>query len=211
MQAKTWISALGIVGTTWAFAVLFSAFPAAPFPQVGPGTAQAHDVVLLLDPAQCKVHFTVDSSLHPVHGTFNLKSGAVHFNPENGKAGGEVTVLATSGDSGNTSRDTRMHKEILETLKFPDAVFHPSQVEGKLARAGSSDVKLRGMIRLHGQEHEIVVQVHAVLAADRWTGKASFAVPYIQWGIKDPSNWLLKVRPVANVELDMAGSANGPN
>ena len=90
-------------------------------------------------------------------------------------------------------------------------MFHPSQVEGKVARAGSSDVKLRGTIWLHGQEHEIVVQVHAELAADRWTGKASFEVPYIQWGIKDPSNWLLKVKPVANVELDMAGSANGPN
>jgi hypothetical protein len=26
------------------------------------------------------------------------------------------------------------------------------------------------------------------------------------WGIKDPSNFLLKVKPVVNVELEMSGS-----
>jgi len=36
-------------------------------------------------------------------------------------------------------------------------------------------------------------------------------VPYIQWGIKDPSNWLLKVKPVVSVELEMTGSAKGAN
>jgi polyisoprenoid-binding protein YceI len=146
-----------------------------------------------------------------VHGTFAVKSGTIHFDPETGKAGGEVIVLAKSGDSGNSSRDQRMHKEILETAKFPDAVFRPVQVEGKVARAGNSDVKLRGVISLHGAEHEIIVPVHAELESDRWEGTARFDVPYVQWGIKDPSNWLLKVKPVVNVELQMTGSAKPPH
>jgi polyisoprenoid-binding protein YceI len=154
------------------------------------------------------VHYTVDTTLHTVHGTFNLKSGNVHLDPNSGKASGEIIVFATSGDSGNTSRDERMHKEILQTQQYPDAVFRPTQVEGKVSRTGASDVQLHGVILLHGQEHEMVSAVHADLAADHWTGTGKFDVPYIQWGIKDPSNWLLKVKPVVHVEVEMAGSAN---
>jgi polyisoprenoid-binding protein YceI len=167
------------------------------------------EVVLELDPAESKVHYRVDTTLHTVHGTFAPKRGNVRFDPESGRADGEVVVFATSGDSGNSSRDERMHKEILETAKYPDAIFRPQQIEGKVSRNGASDIKVHGVILLHGQEHELVAAVHAELAADRWKGTAKFEVPYINWGIKDPSNWLLKVQPVVNVEMDMAGPVKG--
>ena len=198
------------LGAIAGIAIFLSATAAPPrSPQAA--VASEQEIVLMLDPAQTKLHWTVDSSLHTVHGTFAVKSGTIHFDPETGKAGGEVIVLATSGDSGNSSRDQRMHKEILETAKFPDAVFRPVQVEGKVARAGNSDVKLRGVISLHGAEHEIIVPVHAELESDGWKGTAKFDVPYVQWGIKDPSNWLLKVKPVVSVELQMTGSAKPPH
>jgi polyisoprenoid-binding protein YceI len=206
MRISNWKSAAGAAGGILGIALFLSATAAPPRPQASQSTAQ--EVTLEVDPAQSKVHYTVDTTLHTVHGTFALKKGsAVHFDPENGKAGGEVAVYATSGDSGNNSRDERMHKEILETAKYPDAIFRPSQIEGKVARDGASDVKLHGVMLLHGGEHDVVVQVHAEVAGDRWKGTAKFDVPYIQWGIKDPSNWLLKVKPVVNVELDMAGPA----
>jgi polyisoprenoid-binding protein YceI len=205
VHISSWKSVVGAVSGIFAIAVILSATAAPPRPQAAPATAQ--EIALELDPAKSKVLYSVDSSLHKVHGTFALKSGAVHFDPESGKAGGEVDVFATSGDSGNSSRDERMHKEILETAKYPDAIFRPEQIEGKVARNGASDVKLRGVILLHGHEHEIVAVVHAELTGDRWKGTAKFDVPYIQWGIKDPSNWLLKVKPVVNVELEMVGTA----
>jgi len=205
----SWKAVVVAIGTVCGTTIFLLALAAWSSPQAPPTTAQ--EVVLVLDPAQCKVHFTVDATLHTVHGTFNLKSGTVQFDTESGKAGGEIVVYATSGDSGNSSRDARMHKEILETRKYPDAVFRPSHVEGKVARTGAWDVRLRGVISLHGYEHEIVVPVHAELAADHWTGKAKFDVPYIEWGMKDPSNWLLKVKPVVNVEVELAGSAKSQN
>ena len=207
MQVTRWKSAMAAVSGVLGIAVLLSATAAPPRPQAEQATAQ--EVALELDPAQSKVHYAVDSTLHTVHGTFALKSGAVHFDPESGKAGGEVVVYATSGESGNSSRDERMHKEILETAKYPDAIFRPVQIEGKVARSGTSDVKLHGVILLHGREHEIVALVHAELSGDRWKGTAKFDVPYIQWGIKDPSNWLLRVKPVVHVELEMAGPSKG--
>jgi len=200
------MAASGILGV----ALLLSATAAPPKLQ---STAPAlQEVTLKLDTSQSKVHYTVDSTLHTVHGTFNLKKGSVmHFDPVSGKAGGEISVLATSGESGNSARDERMHKEILETQKYPDAIFRPSQVEGQVALAGSSDVKLHGVMLLHGSEHQMVALVHAEIAGGQWKGTAKFDVPYIQWGIKDPSNWLLKVKPVVSIQLDMSGSATGAN
>ena len=185
---------------------LFLSAAAAP-PQAQPPEASAPGILLNVDPAQSKVHWTVDTSLHTVHGTFNVKSGTVHFDPESGKAGGEIVVFATSGDSGNTSRDARMHKEILESTKYPDVVFHPSQVEGKVLPSGVSDVRLRGVISIHGSDHELIAPVHAELAGDHWNGTARFEVPYVQWGIKDPSNFFLKVKKLVKVEIEMSGDA----
>jgi polyisoprenoid-binding protein YceI len=163
------------------------------------------EIVLTLDPAQTQVHWTVDSALHTVHGTFTLKSGTVHFDPNTGVAGGEIVVSASSGQSGNGSRDKRMHKEIIESAKYPDVVFHPTHVEGKVSRSGSSDVTLSGTFSIHGADHDLSASVHAEFAGDHWTGTCKFPVPYVNWGIKDPSNFLLKVQPVVNVELDMSG------
>jgi len=206
-SGKSFVVSLGAI----AGIAIFLSATAAPPKANQSEQESAQEIVLMLDPSQTKVQWTVDSTMHTVHGTFAVKSGTVHFDPETGKAGGEVIVLATSGDSGNSSRDQRMHKEILETAKFPDAVFRPVQIEGKVVRSGNSDVKLHGVISLHGGDHEIIVPVHAELASDRWKGTAKFDVPYIQWGIKDPSNWLLKVKPVVNVELEMTGVAKGAN
>ena len=186
-------------------AVFLSAAATPPRVQ-SPAPASASVIALKLDPAQCKVHYTVDSSLHTVHGTFNLKSGSVRFDPNTGKAGGEIVVFATSGESGNDGRDKRMHKEILETAKYPEVIFHPTQVEGRVAASGPSDVKVHGMFSIHGTDHELTAIVHAELAGDHWTGTGRFEVPYVSWGIKDPSNFFLKVKHVVNVELEMSGA-----
>lgn len=205
MRVSGWKSA-AIAGVAVAgIAVFLSAAPKPP--RVPTAALAAPEITLELDPAQSKLHYSVDSTLHTVHGTFNLKGGAVHFDPESGNAGGEIGAYATSGESGNDSRDEKMHKEILESQKYPDLAFRPLQVEGKVERVGVSDVKLRGVMLLHGKEHELAVPVHAELAADHWKGTTRFEVPYIQWGLKDPSNWLLKVKPVVHIELEMAGKA----
>jgi polyisoprenoid-binding protein YceI len=196
-----------LMGTTFAFATFTIAILlSAAAPTIPQTTKTAiSEIQLALDPAQSKLNWTVDSTLHMVHGTFNIKNGSLRFDPDTGKASGEIVVLVTSGDTGNTSRDEKMHKEVLQSSQYPDATFKPSQVEGHLSRTGASDVKLHGTLSLHGSDHALVVPVHAELANDQWKGTAKFEVPYIQWGLKDPSNFLLKVKPIVNVELEMSG------
>ena len=193
------VEALAVLG-----AALFLA-AAAPSLQSQATPAPTSEIILTLDPAQSKVHWTVESTLHTVHGTFAVKSGTVHFDPETGKAGGEIAVFAASGESGNGSRDARMHKEILETAKYPDVVFRPTQVEGKVGQSGASDVKISGVFSIHGGDHDLTALVHAELMGDRWRGTSRFEVPYVKWRIKNPSNFLLRVKPVVNVDLEMSG------
>lgn len=199
---------LGRFSAVAALSIIVSHLSFAAAPSLPPATeaATASEVVLMLDPSQSSVHWEVDSTLHTVHGTFKLTSGTIHFNRETGKAGGEIVVNAPSGESGNGSRDKRMHKEILETAKYQEVVFHPTQIEGRVGPSGPSDVKLNGVLSIHGTDHEVSVPVHAELTGDHWTGSGKFPVPYVKWGIKDPSNFLLKVKPVVDVQVDFSGT-----
>jgi len=160
---------------------------------------------LTFDSAQSKVHWTLPSSLHTVHGTFAVTRGILNFDRDSGKAAGEIVVNARSGESGNDSRDSKMHKEILETAKYPDVVFRPAQIEGKVAASGSSDIKVHGMLSVHGSDHEITALVHAELNGEIWKGTAKFDVPYVEWAIKNPSNFLLKASKVVSIEAEIAG------
>ena len=203
MQVYGWRPTRGTAALILSAAMLLSAAPSPPRPQAAP--TATHEIALTLDPAQTKLHFNVDSTLHMVHGSFAVKSGSLNFDPQTGKASGSIVVNAVSGETGNNSRDQRMHKEILETWKFAEATFRPSQIDGQVSLTAPCDFKMKGVITLHGTDHELVADVHSEFTGDHWKGTAKFDVPYIQWGIKDPSNFLLKVKPVVNVELELAG------
>jgi len=167
------------------------------------------DVTLTLDPAQSKLNWTLDSSLHTVHGTFNLKRGSLKFNPSSGSASGEFVADATSGQSGNDSRDKKMHGEILESARYNEVVFRPNRIDGKVTAQGSCSVQVHGNFLLHGAEHELTVPVQAELSGNRWKGTAKFSVPYIQWGLKSPNTWLLKADTAVDIELELSGTLQG--
>src|SRR5690242_15210846 len=77
--------------------------------------ARAQQNTFTLDPAQTKVNFSVDSTLHTVHGDFRLQRGSIQFDNATGQAGGAIVVDAASGQSGNDGRDKKMHKDVLES------------------------------------------------------------------------------------------------
>jgi polyisoprenoid-binding protein YceI len=172
-------------------------------------TRAAEQIVLSVDPARSAVHWSLESSLHTVHGTFHVKRGTVSVDPATGKASGEIVVDATSGESGNNGRDRKMHKEILESNQYSEVVFRPDRADGSILAQGNSSLKLHGKFSLHGADHELSVPTQATLKEDQWKGTASFEIPYIEWGLKNPSNFLLKVKPVVEVQLDLAGSVRG--
>src|SRR6266852_7517526 len=185
--------------------VVLSALPQHAAPQL-----PASELVLGVDPAQSKVRWALGTTLHTVHGTFGFKNGTLHVDPATGKASGEIVVYATSGDSGNDGRDKKMHKEVLASGQYPDIIFRPDRVEGKIAPQGSFTVQVHGTFVLHGSEHELTVPVQTEFADDHWAGGAKFNVPFIDWGLKNPSNFFLKVNHTVEIELELKGSMQNP-
>lgn len=160
----------------------------------------------VVDPAQSSVHWTLGSSLHTVHGTFAVKRGTLQIDPATGKASGEIVVDATSGKSGNDGRDQKMHKEVLESERFNEIVFRPHSFTGKLDTKAESTLQLHGIFVLHGSEHEITLPAQANFSGDHWSGGAKFNIAFIEWGLKNPSNWLLKVEHSVTIELMLKGT-----
>ena len=167
--------------------------------------AAAQDTAFQLDPAQTKVSFTLGDVLHTVHGTFKLKHGELQIEPT-GKITGTIVVDAGSGDSGSGMRDRKMHKEILESERYPEIAFRPDHIEGSVASQGKSSVMVHGMFSIHGADREITVPVQVETSADHWTAIVHFTIPYEKWGMKNPSTLFLKVNDSVEIDLVAAGS-----
>ena len=161
--------------------------------------------VLDLDTAQTKVEFTLNDVLHTVHGNFHLKSGTIRFDPATGAASGMLVVDAASGASGSGGRDKRMHRNILESELFPEITFTPDHFEGHLAPQGDSEIELHGMFGMHGAMHELVLKTKVSVTGDQITAATQFEVPYVQWGLKNPSTLFLRVGDKVNISLTAVG------
>jgi polyisoprenoid-binding protein YceI len=159
------------------------------------------EYTLQLTSDNTRIEWTLSDVLHTVHGTFKLKRGTVRFNPDSGEAAGEVVVETTSGESGSSARDGRMHNRVLESMKYPEALFTPNRLEGKLAVPGTSNFKLHGMFTIHGVNHEMTMDVQAVVAQGQISAEITFDVPYVAWGMKNPSTLLLRVGKKVQVTI----------
>jgi len=174
---------------------------------------RAQETVVQIDPAQTKIEFSLSGNVHTVHGKFNLKSSALRFDPSTGKIDGALVVDATSGDSGNSGRDARMHREILESAKFPEIVFTPALMTGAVAAEGFSTLQVTGKFRLHGQDHDVTLPIEVKSDGKNLQIATHIDIPYVKWGLKNPSNFFLRVNDTVGIEIQATGhlqSAGNP-
>ena len=166
--------------------------------------------VIKLDPSKTLVEFRLGGSLHTTHGKFLLRTGIIKADSATGKAEGTIVVDAASGDSGDSIRDHRMKDSVLEAEKFPEITFTARHIVGHLDRGGVFQAKLEGVLKLHGAEHALTIDAHGTLIDDNLVATAHFSIPYVQWGLKDPSVLFLTVAKQVDIDIATAGRVTWP-
>jgi polyisoprenoid-binding protein YceI len=158
-----------------------------------------------VNPDVSKVAFALAGSGHHVYGTFHVQSGKIDFDPGEQKISGMVVVAAGSGSSGEPGRDKKMNSDVLDTAHFTEVTFAPSSYQGTLAPSGDSTIQVSGVFTLHGTPHDITVPMLVHIDGTSATAKGQFVVPYVKWGLKDPSVFVLRVAKEVNIDLTLAG------
>jgi len=167
--------------------------------------ALAQHQALVVSPDASEVKMTLQTTHEVVNGIFHVQSGSIEFDPSTPKMAGSVVVLAGSGKTGNDSRDKRMNKEILKVEQYATVSFEPKTRTGALALSGDSNIQVSGIFTLLGTPHEITIPLLVHIEGTAATAKAHFVVPYIQWGLKNPSFLIWKAENDVAIDILLAG------
>ncbi len=167
--------------------------------------ALAQQQTFVANPDASEVKMTLKTTHEVVNGTFHIQSGSLEFDRSAAKMSGSVIVLAGSGKTGNGSRDKKMNKDILEVKQHATVSFEPRSYAGAIVPSGDSTIQVTGIFTLLGTPHEITIPVLVHLEGTIATAKAHFVVPYIQWGLKDPSFLFWKADKDVAIDLFLTG------
>jgi len=165
--------------------------------------AQHQTFVVNSDASQVKI--TLKTTHELVNGAFHVQSGSIEFDRGTPALSGSVVVLAGSGKTGNDSRDHKMNKDILKVDRYATVSFEPKSYSGGLAASGDSTIQVTGIFTLLGTPHEITIPILVHLEGTTATAKAQFVVPYVQWGLKNPSFLVWKADNDVAIDLLLAG------
>jgi polyisoprenoid-binding protein YceI len=185
---------------------LFLALPLAIMP-----AASAQHETLTVSPDASQVAFTLGGTGHHVQGTFHVQKGSIDFDPSAQKISGSVIVAAGSGNSSEPSRDKKMNADVLDTEHFAEVTFAPSRYQGTLATSGDSTIQVSGTFTLHGTSHDLTLPMQIHIEGTNLTAKGHFTVPYVKWGLKDPSIFILKVAKEVDIDLTLSGQVTRGN
>jgi polyisoprenoid-binding protein YceI len=172
--------------------------------------AAAAEQLLTLDAAATKIAFTLGATFHTVHGSVQLARGGLRFDPAGGEASGEIVVDARSAQTGNSSRDANMQRDVLESERFPTIVFRAEALELLSRSETSAQVRLRGTLDLHGQRLPWELPATLTAQGNRLAIVSTFRVPYVDWGMHDPSTFLLRVDRYVDVTVNAEGTLGSP-
>jgi polyisoprenoid-binding protein YceI len=160
----------------------------------------------VVNPDASEVKMTLNTTHEVVNGVFHVQSGTIGFDLGAPGMSGSIIVAAGSGKTGNDSRDKKMKKEILKVEEYATVSFAPKTHSGAIAASGDSTIQVSGVFTLLGTPHEITVPIAVHIEGAKATAKAHFVVPYVQWGLKNPSFLIWKAENDVAIDLNLVGT-----
>jgi polyisoprenoid-binding protein YceI len=159
-----------------------------------------------VNPDASEVKIKLNTTHEVVNGTFHVQSGSIEFDRNAPKLSGIVIVAAGSGNTGSTSRDKKMNKDILKADQYTTVSFAPKTYTGTIPAAGDSTIQVSGVFTLLGTPHDLTIPMQIHIDGSKATAKAQFVVPYVQWGLKNPSFLIWKAENDVAIDLSLVGN-----
>jgi polyisoprenoid-binding protein YceI len=147
----------------------------------------------------------VNTTHEVVNGTFHVQSGSINFDRTASNISGTVIVAAGSSKTGNDSRDKKMNKDILKVDQFATVSFASKAYNGTIAASGDSTIQVSGVFTLLGTVHDLTIPMQIHIDGSKATAKGQFVVPYVQWGLKNPSFLIWKAENNVGIDLNLVG------
>jgi polyisoprenoid-binding protein YceI len=174
---------------------------------LAPAAAAAEWQALELDAARTRVDMTFHATMHDVDGTLGPASGRIEFDLATRAARGAIVVDLTEANTEVRRRDRKMHEKILETERHPRATFRVERVSGVSAlHDGTNELQLDGQLELRGVSRPVSVLARAEVRGAAVDATASVRIPYLDWGVRDPSFFVIRVAKEVTVRIHAAGT-----
>jgi len=167
---------------------------------------RAAERTLTLDPAATTVEWTLGATLHTVAGGARLVEGMLRFDADSGAASGEIVVDAKSASTGLALRDRNMHRDVLESGRHPRIVYRAERLRVLRRDAAGAEIELEGVLEMHGKRRPLVLPTRIAARGGRIAIETSFRVPYVEWGMQDPSTLVLRVDRFVDVRVRSEGT-----
>lgn len=171
-------------------------------------TALAQHQTFAVNPDTSEIKMTLKTNHEIVNGTFHVQSGSIEFDRGKPAMSGSIVVAAGSGKTGNDSRDKKMDKDVLKVDQYATVSFAPKTYSGTISPSGDSTIQVSGAFTLLGTAHDITIPMQVHIEGANATAKAQFVVPYVQWGLKNPSFMVWKADNDVAIDLNLAAQVS---
>jgi polyisoprenoid-binding protein YceI len=170
--------------------------------------ALAQHQTFAVNPDASEVKMKLNTTHEVVDGTFHIQSGSINFDRIASHISGIIIVAAGSGKTGNDSRDKKMNKDILKVDQYTTVSFAPNTYTGTIASSGDSTIQVSGVFTLLGNPHDLTIPMQIHMDGSKATARAQFVIPYVQWGLNNPSFMFWKADNDVAMDLNLVGQVS---
>ncbi len=101
-----------------------------------------------------------------------------------------------------------MNKNILKVEQFSTVSFAPKAYTGTVAASGDSAIQVSRVFTLLGTPHDLTIPIRIHIDGLKATARAELIIPYVEWGLKNPSFLIWKAENSVEVQIDLVGEVS---